>query len=371
MSRGGRAPLAQEVGLPAGRGCRHRDRRGFARHLWPGLGAALAAVILTAFWCGAGEARAGASPSGAPKVLLITAHPDDETLFDLGYFRERGWNVSVALVTNGENGHVVQAIRAPYDAQAGDDILIEKHPGPRTWLTRPPKGPRLRQILTPTALARERRAEFLDSLAHHGVAKVYFLSALRHPDFADSWDDGVTGWDKPLLSERLENAVRRVRPDIIITLNPDDTWAHPQHWGLARIVRALLDAGDFDLSGRPRPALYGLRENGWYTRSRQPEPGDIRFDRNVRSPVLGQTYAAYWRAATSSYISQSSHPIWFGARVRAGILPGYGGVDIIRLLEPQAGLARLDVLFQEHPPDSAAMARLPLRPGVVDLPAHD
>ena len=53
----------------------------------------------------------------------------------------------------------------------------------------------------------------------------------------------MTGWDKPLLSERLENAVRRVRPDIIITLNPDDTWAHPQHWGLARIVRALLDAG--------------------------------------------------------------------------------------------------------------------------------
>ena len=54
-------------------------------------------------------------------------------MFDLGRFRERGWDVSVALVTNGENGQVVQAIRDPYDPEGGDDILVEKDPGPGAW----------------------------------------------------------------------------------------------------------------------------------------------------------------------------------------------------------------------------------------------
>ena len=51
---------------------------------------------------------AGPIPPRIPNVLLITAHPDDETLFNLGRFRERGWRISIALVTNGEHGGVVQ-----------------------------------------------------------------------------------------------------------------------------------------------------------------------------------------------------------------------------------------------------------------------
>ena len=78
------------------------------------------------------------------------------------------------------------------------------------------------------------------------------------------------------------------------------------------------------------------------------------------------TYAEYWTAATSSYVSQSSHPVWFAARVRAGILPGYGDVELIRRLDQGDGPG-LEVLFERYPPDRAAMKRLPTHPRVVDL----
>ena len=348
-------------------GHRHGASRCFSRWLRLGLCAALTLVVLTSCSCAGPDDRESPQPSAAPRVLLITAHPDDETMFDLGRFRERGWQVSLALVTNGENGQVVQAVRDPYDPTTDDDILIEKHPGPGTWLTTPPQGPRRRQIRTHVALARERRKELIDSLSCHGVATIYFLSDPRRSDFEDSWDNGVANWDKGLLTERLEQVVRLARPDIIITLNPDETWAHPQHWGLALIVKSLRDEGAFDTPGSPRPALYGIREHGWYKRSLLPQSGDIQFDRTAASQVLQKTYAEYWEEATSSYISQSSHPDWFAARVSAGILPGYGAVDIIRLLEPGTGRPRLDVLFERYPPDRAEMARLPLTPEVVDL----
>ena len=349
------------------RRCHSRGPHGILRWLRLGLCAAPVLAALASGSCGTSAGHESVTTSAAPRILLITAHPDDETMFDLGRFRERGWDVSVALVTNGENGQVVQAVRDPYDPASGDDILIEKLPGPGTWLTTPPQGPRLRKIRSPVALAEERRREFIDSLSFYGVTRVFFLSGLQRADFEDSWDSGVSRWDKGLLAGRLEEVVRRARPDLIITLNPAETWAHLQHWGLARIVQALLEEGAFDVSGRPRPALYGIREDGWYKRSQRAQPGDIELDRTAFSPVLGKTYAEYWKEATSAYISQSSHPDWFAARVRAGILPGYGAVDIIRLLEPGEGRPRLDVLLESSPPDSAAMARLPSIPAIMDL----
>lgn len=60
---------------------------------------ALATLIAGIGWGSPCAAR----PVATTRVLLITAHPDDETLFNLGRFRERGWRMAVALVTNGEH----------------------------------------------------------------------------------------------------------------------------------------------------------------------------------------------------------------------------------------------------------------------------
>ena len=329
-------------------------------------------------WAALLALAAAALPAGAPaaghlreprplRVLLVTAHPDDETMACMGRFRERGWRVSIALVTNGESGQVVQGIDAERLSSTGD-VLLERPPGPGTWVVRPPAGPRLRRIATPAALAAERRREFLRSQAVNGVTRVYFLSGLRSFEFEDSWDDGVTRWDVGSLGELLRDVGAQVRPEVVVTLNPDETWAHPQHQGLGRIVRSLHAAGAFDAAGGARPPLYGIREVGWYAESLAPQTGDVSFDRTARSPVLGTTYARCWRTATSSYVSQSSHPVWFAARVRAGILPGYGAADVIRRLDA-GDTPGLGTLFARFPPDRAAMRLLPARPAVVWLSA--
>ena len=199
---------------------------------------ALLCLIIVLSW----STIASASTLRPPRVLLIMAHPDDETMFTMGRFRERGWLVSIALVTNGENGQVVQGIKPHYVPAEDEDILIERTPGPGTWLTIPPDGPRLREIRTHTSLAREWRSEFLKSMSRHGVVTVFFLSEPAHTDFEDSWDNRVVNWNKALLTDRLQKADRRVNPDIIITLNPDETRAHPQHIGLARIVKSFVRA---------------------------------------------------------------------------------------------------------------------------------
>ncbi len=311
---------------------------------------ALAAVLA------ASPVPAASADSSPPRILLITAHPDDETLFNLGRFAERGAWMAVALVTNGEGGAVVQSIRPDYDPQRDPDVLVEAQPGPTAWLTTPPAGPRLRLIDSATALAEERRREFLTTMAEHRVARVYFLSTLRGHEFEDSWDNGVRNWDKPTLRRDLTRIVRRFDPDIIVTLNPGETWAHPQHVGLGRLVQKWLDAGRFDTP--QRPSLYGLREQAWYTESMAPQSGDLTFRRDRRSRVLRTTYEQYWRTATSAYISQSSHPVWLDARAAVGILPGYRGIDTLRRLDGTR-------LFQSAPRDRQAYKALPRTPIVV------
>jgi LmbE family N-acetylglucosaminyl deacetylase len=318
--------------------------------------ALLAALLAIASLIGAWSPR---GDTAAPvRVLLITAHPDDETMLNMGRFLERGWQVSIALVTNGEHGQVVQRI----DETRDSDVLVEQYPGADTWVMKPPLGPPLRRIATVEGLARERQSEFLASQSRNGVSTVYFLSDPAVADYADGWDIGVTTWDRDLLVRQLQAISARTRPDIVITLNPDESWAHPQHQGLGRIVRSMHGRGDFD-SGGLRPPLYAIRENAWYQESTARQPGDERYSRVARSPLLGRTYAQYWADATSAYVSQSSHPVWFAARVRAGILPGYRGYDVIRRLDHGAQPG-LDQLYAAYPPNAVAMASLPRVPKV-------
>ena len=308
-----------------------------------------------------------AGPVEATRVLLITAHPDDETLFNLGRFRERGWRMAVALVTNGEQGSVVQGIRRDYDPRKDEDILLERTPEPGVRVTRPPGGPRLREIATPRQLAKQRRREFLAGMAMHRVARVYFLSAIDHPDFVDGWDIGIQTWDQELLRSRLSAVIQRSSPDIVITLNPDEVWAHPQHQGLGRLVRQWRQNGLFDRQNGSRPSLYGLREHGWYPESLAAQAGDEGFDRLASSPVLRQSYADYWRRITSTYMSQSSHPIWFDARARVGLLPGYGATDLIRRLDCLGCPGGLTEQLARHPPNRTLMNRLPRQPRIFHL----
>ena len=322
-------------------------------------------IFLTLLCCGillssvlSGSFAAATNADIAKKVLIVLAHPDDETMFNLSYFTERGWNMTVVLVTCGENGSVVQGAKSDYNPKIDNDVLIEESPGDKAWLTYPPTGQKISVIATHQQLAIERRREFIQSLACYGVANVFLLSTPADFSYDDNWDDGIKNWDQKRLKKQLTAIARQVAPDIVITLNPDETWGHKQHYGLGRIVAELYNAGALRANNSlQQPQFYGIRESGWYAQSALPQAGDIKFDQILFSSTLGMSYHDYWQNATDRYISQSSHPIWMQARVAAGIVPGYHNVMIIRRLDSlnQTGL---EVLLQKDPPSVEKINRL-------------
>ncbi|MEI6287584.1 MAG: PIG-L family deacetylase [Bacillota bacterium] len=292
------------------------------------------------------------------KVLIVLAHPDDETMFNLSYFTERGWNMAVVLVTCGENGSVVQGAKSDYNPKIDNDVLIEAEPGDKAWLTYPQTGQKISVIASHPQLAAERRKEFIQSLACYGVTNIFLLSTPADFSYDDNWDDGIKNWDQERLKKQLTAIARQVAPDIIITLNPDETWGHKQHSGLGRIVAELYNGGALRANNSlQQPQFYGIRESGWYVQSKLPQAGDIKFDQALFSSTLGMSYHDYWQNATDRYISQSSHPIWMQARVAAGIVPGYHNEMIIRRLDTQNQIA-LDKLLQMDAPSVEKINRL-------------
>jgi len=308
--------------------------------------------------------------STPPKILLVIPHPDDETMFNMSRFTERGWDVTVVLVTSGENGSVVQSIVKNYNPKKDKDALIEKDPAVGVHAINPADCRVLQEIPTHNQLALERRNEFIKSLSLYRVKTIYFLSSPEEFTFEDNWDNGVKNWNNTLLSKDLKYISNKTHPDIVITLNPDETWGHRQHWGLGKIVQSLWTEGAFDSQGKLRPEFYGIREYGWYKESQIPQNGDESFRRDEFSQVLGMTYADYWTKATSCYITQSSHPIWSSARIKADIVPGYGNLDVIRRLDKVDGRESLTKLFSEFHPDSEKMSELPAEPEIIKLPAN-
>ncbi|SEG90832.1 N-acetylglucosaminyl deacetylase, LmbE family [Nonomuraea solani] len=137
-------------------------------------------------------------PEDWQRALAIVAHPDDleyGCASAVATWTDAGREVSYLLVTRGE---------------AGIDTLEPAKAGP------------LRE--------REQRA----GAGVVGVTSVEFL------DYAD----GVIEYG-PALRRDLAAAIRRHRPELVITLNFDDTWGGGAHWNTPdhrAVGRAVVDA---------------------------------------------------------------------------------------------------------------------------------
>ncbi|GAA3657295.1 PIG-L family deacetylase [Nonomuraea antimicrobica] len=136
-------------------------------------------------------------PEDWQRALAIVAHPDDleyGCAAAVATWTDAGREVSYVIVTSGE---------------AGIDTLAPDRSGP--------------------VREQEERA----SAAVVGVTNVEFLG---HPD-------GVIEYGTA-LREDLAAAIRRHRPELVVTLNFDDTWAGT-HWNTPdhrAVGRAVLDA---------------------------------------------------------------------------------------------------------------------------------
>ena len=148
----------------------------------------------------------------APRILLIAAHPDDESFLAGGVARrcfEQGGRTALVTATRGDAGRV------------GEPPLCER-----------------------AALPALRERELQAAAAALGIAEVHLL------DYRDKHLAEAPGEE---IRDLLAACMRRFRPHVVITFGPDGMTGHADHVAISGFtLDALLAAAD------PRWPLQGL-----------------------------------------------------------------------------------------------------------------
>ncbi|MFF5298486.1 N-acetyl-1-D-myo-inositol-2-amino-2-deoxy-alpha-D-glucopyranoside deacetylase [Streptomyces sp. NPDC013161] len=167
--------------------------------------------------------RAGGPPSRcARRLLLVHAHPDDESINNgatMAKYAAEGAHVTLITCTLGERGEVIP--------------------------------PALRH-LSGTGLAEERERELTAAMKALGVTDHGFLGGPGR--YRDSGMMGTSDNDDPACFWRadvdeaaghLVEVIREVRPQVLVTYDPDGGYGHPDHIQAHRVaMRAAELAAD-------------------------------------------------------------------------------------------------------------------------------
>jgi len=244
------------------------------------------------------------SRDGAPiKVLLVNAHPDDESESAALVYRithESGGVVDQVVVTNGEGGHQYAALAEAY----------------------------YRLPLTTTGA----RRELLGQIRREELMRASRILGIRHNYFLDQRDTGVTlhpddalaAWDIARIKQELHTLLQFENYQLVLLLLPTlDTHGHHQ-----AVVALTLEAVA-ELEVEDRPAVLGVRTvpsgtetpgtfvelNGFpLTRTTSPEPV-WNFDRRTAlscHPSLDYSIVVNWVIA--EHKSQGFFQLEFGRR---------------------------------------------------------
>lgn len=174
------------------------------------------------------------------RLLLVHAHPDDETIVTgatMAHYAASGAHVTLVTCTRGERGEVIP----------GDLRHLEGDGD---------------------ALADRRTAELAAAMEALGVTDHRFLGAdagVRYRDSGMEWgpggravaarDTGADAFARADLDEaaaHLVRVLREVRPQVLVTYEPDGGYGHPDHVQAHRVaVRAVELAAEPDGAGEP------------------------------------------------------------------------------------------------------------------------
>lgn len=154
----------------------------------------------------------GREHARGPRVLAVTAHPDDETAFAATLYaitRQLDGACDLAVITNGEGGFKYSTLAEPiYGVE----------------LTREPVGRR--------ELPAIRRRELGDSAKLLHLRELHFFNQRDHRytlDLDEVFGANARVWDLPFVRQRLRELLQRGAYDLVFVLMPtQDTHAHHQ-----------------------------------------------------------------------------------------------------------------------------------------------
>lgn len=178
------------------------------------------------------------------KLLVILAHPDDETFIiggTIAKYAQVGWEVTLVCATKGEMG---SRVGVPASA-------------------------------TRETLPAVREAELRAACRALGVADLRFLG-LR--------DKTVDYYEPAVLAEQIAEIMRTVSPDVVLTFH-EETGGHPDHCAIGRATRKA-----FEMAGRHASLYYVM--GGWMPFEEQLRRSGLGERRVTRIPVEGDVAAA-------------------------------------------------------------------------------
>ena len=141
-----------------------------------------------------------------PKVLLVTAHPDDDALFSATVFKTShllNGDVDLALMTNGEGGYKYSTLgNYIYDRQ------LDKEKVGREYLP----GIRKRELMAGGKIVGLRNYFFFDQV---------------DKEYSEDISNPLKRWDIEWVKQRLKQILKEGNYDFVFTMMPSkDTHAH-------------------------------------------------------------------------------------------------------------------------------------------------
>jgi LmbE family N-acetylglucosaminyl deacetylase len=236
-----------------------------------------------------------ARASGSLRLMAVLAHPDDESL--------------------GFGGAL-----AKYAAEGVETYLVTATRGERGWTGAPAEYP------GPAALGRIREAELRAAAKALGLREVQLL---------DYIDGDLDQADPAEATAKIVGHLRRVRPHVVLTFDPQGAYGHPDHIAICQLTTAaVLAAASSNGSSngsatRARPhrvaKLYYMVDSEQRAAAYQAAFGDLvmRVDDAERRMFPWPDWSFSALLDTSAYARQ----VWEAVACHRSQLPNYGVLE--------------------------------------------
>ena len=204
-------------------------------------------------------------------LMSVAAHPDDEDIFSITYYRRKFGILTVVVVSNrGEGG--------------------QNEIGP--------------ELYTELAVVRSHEMAAAERISGGEYYNLNFVDFGYSKHVQETWER----WGKEELERRLVRMIRRLRPEVIIT-NHDETSGHSNHQAVGRAIRRAFrlaadpDAFPDQLQDGLRP-WQPLRLFQRLGRNDEPADVDVEYEVHEFDPFLGMTYLELAKTAMAQHRSQ-------------------------------------------------------------------
>lgn len=228
------------------------------------------------------------------RLMCVLAHPDDESLAVGG--------ILARYAVPGVQAHLVMATR-----------------GERGWFGPPADNP------GPKALGRIRESELMAASRVLGLHEVVFL------DYLDGELDRA---DPGEATATIVAHIRRVRPHVVVTFDPNGMYGHPDHVAISQLTTSAVLAAADPSYCCPGPILPHRVSKLYYRAFLQAEqePYETTFGR-LLMPVDGaqRRFAAWpeWAVTTRIDISDCWERIWRAVSCHRSQLPNYRWLEAL------------------------------------------